>query len=577
MSENLREGTELRSPAPLLLVVEGLDTISAALVREGGEGEVLLGALRIPRGGSIEAVRATLAASAGISGFTEEVRGGPAEAAVAAGRLAERLGVPVRVVEVDGDASRMLLAGTDRSTLSFEVTAAALVPLDPTERRRRADGVLALLGRTDRSAISDALGDLADAPLRDRDDEREAIRAAATADALRRLGEALNGEDLGEAETDAAPLLVVGSAASLIATGALPLTVLAPLIAPGRTRILLEPYGVFAALGDSALDDEHAASLLGSLMSDLLLPGGDLFLIDAGAEDEVSLQINGESQGLTRGSSLVLPLRSGESAEIEISAGNLQLHAEMHGGISRAAVIFGDAQLNLTADPQGTLSAAAAAAVAAAPIPAPIQVLPVGGGATGHRSARLLLGDAVEGHVHFSEAEPDTDGWEAARTAGLLAIVQASPETVLRARAVGVRGVIVCGLSDGERDALAASLERRIAAAVATEPFGLLIMTSRRMSESGRSSVTALLRSLHGGRVTLSAEPIGLLMASGSVLREASSAQAGDVRVIGGAYEGASGTWEGLADPRADDPLGAVRIGGVLRAIPLGDLQRITA
>lgn len=577
MSKSLREGTELRHAAPLLLLVEGLDTISAALVREGGGGEALLGALRVPRGGSIEALAATLAAGAGLSGVTEEVRGGVAEAAVAAGRLAERLGVPVRVVEVEGDASRMLLAGTDRSTLSFEVAAAALVPLDPIERRRRADGVLALLGRTDRSAISDALGDLADAPLRDRDDEREQIRAAATVDALRRLGEALSGEDLGEAETDASPLLVIGSAASLIATGALPLTVLAPLIAPGRTRILLEPYGVFAALGDSALDDERAASLLGSLMSDLLLPGGDLFLIDGGAEGEVTLQINGERQGLLRGSSLVLPLRSGESTEVEIRASDLQLRTEMHGGIGRAAVIFGDAQVDLSPDAQNTLSAAAAAAVAAAPIPAPIHLLPVGGGATGHRSARLLLGDAVEGHVHFSEAEPDADGWEAARTAGLLAIVQASPETVLRARAVGVRGVIVCGLSDGERDALAASLERRIAAAVATEPFGLLIMTSRRMSESGRSSVTALLHSLHGGRATLSAEPIGLLMASASMLPEASVAQAGDVRVIGGAFENHLGTWEGLADPRADDPLGAVRINGVLRAIPLGDLQRITA
>ena len=577
MSENLRERTELRHAEPLLLVVEGLDTISAALVREGGEGEALLGALRIPRGGSIDALGATLTASAGLSGSAEQVRGGVAEAAIAAGRLAERLGVPIRVVEVEGDASRMLLAGTDRSTLSFEVTAAALVPVDPTERRRRADGVLALLGRTDRSAISDALGDLADAPLRDRDDEREEIRAAATADALRRLGEALSGEDLGEAETDAAPLLVVGIAASLIATGALPLTVLAPLIAPGRTRVLLEPYGVFAALGDSALDDDRAASLLGALLSDLLLPGGDLLLLDGGAEDEVTLQIDGEAQAFTRDSSLVLPLRSGELAEVEIRASNLHLHTQIHGGISRAALIYGDAQLDLSADAQGTLSAAAAAAVTAAPIPAPIQILPTSGGAAGHRSARLLLGDAVDGHVHFSDAEPDAEGWEAARAAGLLAIVQASPETVLRARAVGVRGVIVCGLSDGERDALAASLERRIAAAVATEPFGLLIMTSRRMSQSGRSSAAALLRSLHGGRVTLSAEPIGLVMTGASVLREASAAQAGDVRVIGGAYEGASGTWEGLADPRADDPLGAVRIDGVLRAIPLGDLQRITA
>ncbi len=362
MSKSLREGTELRHAASLLLLVEGLDTISAALVREGGGSEALLSALRVPRGGSIEALGATLAASAGLSGVTEEVRGGAAEAAVAAGRLAERLGIPIRVVEVEGDASRMLLAGTDRSALSFEVAAAALVPLDPTERRRRADGVLALLGRTDRSAISDALGDLADAPLRDRDDEREQIRAAATVDALRRLGEALSGEDFGEAETDAAPLLVVGSAASLIATGALPLTVLVPLIAPGRTRILREPYGVFAALGDSGLDDERAASLLGSLMSDLLLPGGDLFLIDGGAGDEVTLQINGEPQVLLRGSSLVLPLRSGESTEVEIIASDLQLRTEMHGGISRAAVVFGDAQVDLSPDAQNTLSAAAAAA-----------------------------------------------------------------------------------------------------------------------------------------------------------------------------------------------------------------------
>ena len=34
MSKSLREGTEIRHAAPLLLVVEGLNTISAALVRE---------------------------------------------------------------------------------------------------------------------------------------------------------------------------------------------------------------------------------------------------------------------------------------------------------------------------------------------------------------------------------------------------------------------------------------------------------------------------------------------------------------------------------------------------------------
>ena len=50
-----------------------------------------------------------------------------------------------------------------------------------------------------------------------------------------------------------------------------------------------------------------------------------------------------------------------------------------------------------------------------------------------------------------------------------------------------------------------------------------------------------------------------------------------DVIVVGGTYEGSIGVWEGLADPRADDPLGAVRVDGTLRAIPLGDLQRVTA
>jgi hypothetical protein len=340
---------------------------------------------------------------------------------------------------------------------------------------------------------------------------------------------------------------------------------------------LLEPYGIFAALGDQSLGDERAGALIGSLMHELLIPGGDLFTFDDGDADLATVQVVSGTHSMLRGSVLPLTLRSGESTPVEISVSGLQVRIEMHGGFSRSALIFGDAQLNLSAQPHGALSTATAAAAAAAPIPAPIQLLPAGGERAGLRSARLLLGDAVEGSVHFSETEPDADGWEAARDAGILAIIHASPETVLRARAVGVRGVLVCGLSDGERDALAASLERRIAAAVATEPFGLLIMTPRRMSEASRSTATELLRSLHGGRVALSAEPIGILIQEDVTQRHGSTGRVGDVLVIGGTYEGSIGVWEGLADPRADDPLGAVRIDGVLRAIPLGDLQRLTA
>jgi len=576
--EHLHENNHQPSDSPLLLLAEGWETTSAALVERTGPAAALLGALRVPRGAPAEALSQTLMFAAGRTGEIQQCRGGSGEIAAASGRLAERLGLPIRVVEIEGDAGRMVIAAPDRSTTSIEVIAAALVPVDPSERRRRADAVLALLGSSDRSAVTDALGDLADAPLRDRDDERERIRVAATADALRRLGEALVGEETDNVEADGAPLLLLGSAASLIATGALPLGAVAPLLAPGRTRILLEPYGIIAALGDRSLDDERARAIIGSLLHELLIPGGDLFVFGGGGSADVAtVQSALGTHSMIRGSVLPLTLRNGDSTEVEISVDGHEVRIEMFGGFSRSALVFGDAQLDLSAQSHGVLSTATAAAAAAAPIPAPIQLLPLRGERADLRSGRCLLGDAVEGSVHFSETEPDNDGWDAARSSGILAIIHASPETVLRARAVGVRGVVVCGLSDGERDALAASLERRIAAAVATEPFGLLIMTPRRMSEAGLHYVTDLLRSLHGVRVALSAEPIGILIQDDVSQRHANAGLVGDVIVVGGTYEGSIGVWEGLADPRADDPLGAVRVDGTLRAIPLGDLQRVTA
>ena len=44
-------------------------------------------------------------------------------------------------------------------------------------------------------------------------------------------------------------------------------------------------------------------------------------------------------------------------------------------------------------------------------------------------------------------------------------------------------------------------------------------------------------------------------------------------KVCAGLY----GTWRGLADAQPSDPYGAVEINGELFALPLGDLQRLTA
>ena len=60
----------------------------------------------------------------------------------------------------------------------------------------------------------------------------------------------------------------------------------------------------------------------------------------------------------------------------------------------------------------------------------------------------------------------------------LLALVAVSPETVLRARAVGIRGVVVGSLSDGEREALSASIDRRVAAGVAASIYGSRVTAS---------------------------------------------------------------------------------------------------
>ena len=556
---------------PILLVVESQSTRTGALIRREGEA-CLLGALSQPRSGDAEALEATLMTAANRSGTPLHVVAEAGDLRLAAGRLAAWLGGPVRIVEIAEDGGRLTLGSPDRAATTFDVPGAALVPADAAERRRRCDGVLALLGRTDRSTVADLLGDLADAPLRDRDDERDQVRAAATADSLRRLAELVADEDLGDFDLEGAPLLLVGVSASLIATGTLPIGVVAPLIPSGRTRVLLEPYGIFAALGGEALDETWLEDALSTLASDLLLPGGDLVRIDGEDGEELRVETSRGAVTLACGSLYSLALRSNEQERVRIARGADSIEVTLHGGIGRSAIAFGDPCIEPHDVRSGGLSIAINAATSVAPIPAPIGLLPAGPGTLGVHGGRQLLGDEVEGEVYFSEGEPEGSGWERAVAAGLLAIGNGSPETVLRARAVGVRGVILHGLSDGERDALHSSLQRRIAAAVATAPFGLVIMTPRRQAAGSADRVIELLRSLHGRRVRFSSEPVGVHVDGIGADRTTE-----DVRVIGGIHEGRVGVWEGLADPRADDPLGAVRIDGVLYAVPLGDLQRLSA
>ena len=150
-------------------------------------------------------------------------------------------------------------------------------------------------------------------------------------------------------------------------------------------------------------------------------------------------------------------------------------------------------------------------------------------------------------------------------------------EALTRARAVGIRGVIVAALGIKEqRDFLAS--ERRGRAAVHGLPsFGILVLDG-----AGRrpiaSSMMALFEAVEGRTVAIVGSPPSLVI--DEPIASLPMPPAGLVRVRSGPLAGAEGTWAGLAGPRRF-PAGVtleaafVRFGGRPPvAIPIGDLER---
>jgi hypothetical protein len=150
-------------------------------------------------------------------------------------------------------------------------------------------------------------------------------------------------------------------------------------------------------------------------------------------------------------------------------------------------------------------------------------------------------------------------------------------EALTRARAVGVRGVIVAALGIKEqRDFLAS--ERRGRAAVHGLPsFGILVLdgASRRPIAS---PLMAMFKALEGSLVAIVGSPPALVIDNPAI--ELPTPAPDLVRVRSGPLAGAEGTWAGLAGPRRF-PAGVtleaafIRFGGRPPvAIPIGDLER---
>jgi hypothetical protein len=150
-------------------------------------------------------------------------------------------------------------------------------------------------------------------------------------------------------------------------------------------------------------------------------------------------------------------------------------------------------------------------------------------------------------------------------------------EALTRARAVGIRGVIVAALGIKEQRDFLASERRGRAAVHGLPPFGILVLDG-----AGRrpiaSPLMALLDSLEGTMVAISGDPPALIVDDPSVAIPHPPPEV--VRVRSGPLVGAEGTWAGLAGPRRF-PAGVtlesafVRFGGRPPvAIPIGDLER---
>lgn len=150
-------------------------------------------------------------------------------------------------------------------------------------------------------------------------------------------------------------------------------------------------------------------------------------------------------------------------------------------------------------------------------------------------------------------------------------------EALTRARAVGVRGIVVAALGMKEQRDFLASERRGSAAVHGLPPFGILVLDGAARRPIA-SPLMAMFERLEGAMVAIVGNPPALVVDDASI--ELPSPPTDLLRVRSGPLAGAEGAWAGLAGPRRF-PAGVtleaafVRFGGRPPvAIPIGDLER---
>lgn len=150
-------------------------------------------------------------------------------------------------------------------------------------------------------------------------------------------------------------------------------------------------------------------------------------------------------------------------------------------------------------------------------------------------------------------------------------------ETLTRARAMGVRGIIVAGLASKERRDFLASEGRQRAALHRLPPFAVLVLEGA-VRRPLAGPVMDILDALEGHDVAIVADPPMLIFDEPEL--ELPAPRPDHVRVRAGQLSGREGTWTGVLGPRRFTggvhlEAGTVRFDdGSVVAVPLGDLER---
>ncbi|HKQ17515.1 MAG TPA: hypothetical protein VJS87_03130 [Solirubrobacterales bacterium] len=193
----------------------------------------------------------------------------------------------------------------------------------------------------------------------------------------------------------------------------------------------------------------------------------------------------------------------------------------------------------------------------------------------------VTLGGPTRGRLHIAswiEGELRSSAVDVALAGNILVVgSRIDAETLTRARAMGVRGIIVAGLASKERRDFQASERRQRAALHRLPPFAVLVLEGA-VRRPLAGPVMSILEALEGHEVAVVADPPTLIFDVPEL--EVPPPRPDHVRIRAGQLSGREGSWAGLVGPRRFDggvhlEAGAVRFDdGSVVAVPLGDLER---